>query len=311
MAGWTFSNEVGEMKTLLVGFDSAWSAKNRGGIVAALRNGDGTYQEFDDLEPKPVNFIEAIMRIQEWQAQSNPCSTLILIDQPTVVKNKSHCRPIEYAVSPSVGRRGGGMQPAHRGRVELFGDGAPIWNFLDVFRLAAMPFDPLAETQVMETYPVLTIMARGWKFKQPPEAPRIDLLRLPKYNPAGKFYSDDWNRLCAYLATEIEDFGLNNLGIWIRRCIGKDPKPSKSDQDCLDACLCLLAALHLIESKPCLLAGSPETGCIIVPYNEDLKDEIILNSLRKAKPRRNASGLRERLRAMRFEKLVAQYEDRA
>jgi len=50
--------------------------------------------------------------------------------------------------------------------------------------------------------------------------------------------------------------------------------PRKSDQDGLDACLCLLVALYLAEEKDCLMVGDQQTGYIVVPYSNGLRAEL-------------------------------------
>lgn len=111
--------------TLVVGFDSAWSGNNSGAIVGVLRQDDGFYSPLGT--PLKVNFDEATKQIKKWQ--DDPCitSTLILIDQPTIVPNMNGQRPVENIVGSPVGKRNGGVQPANKGKHEMFGNGAPIW----------------------------------------------------------------------------------------------------------------------------------------------------------------------------------------
>src|ERR1039458_9615847 len=56
------------------------------------------------------------------------------------VNNAMGQRPVENFVGSSVSLRYGGMQTASRSRVEMFGDDAPVWHFLDQF---GGPADPL------------------------------------------------------------------------------------------------------------------------------------------------------------------------
>ncbi len=50
------------------------------------------------------------------------------------------------------------------------------------------------------------------------------------------------------------DRGLTGIIQWIENA-GRLSEPRKEDQDRLDACLCLLAALYLAEGKKCLMSG--------------------------------------------------------
>ena len=58
--------------------------------------------------------------------------------------------------------------------------------------------------------------------------------------------------------------------------LGEKSRPQKPDQDGLDACICLLVALHLAEGKDCLMVGDLETGYIVVPDSADLRVELEL-----------------------------------
>lgn len=73
------------MTTLLVGFDSAWTPTHSGGLAGVLRAEDGTLQELGP--PGVANFEEAEVRIRKWRDEHKPSSTLVLLDQPTIVKN--------------------------------------------------------------------------------------------------------------------------------------------------------------------------------------------------------------------------------
>jgi predicted RNase H-like nuclease len=105
------------MGVLIVGFDSAWSTKNRGAVVAAILRTDGTVQE--EGLPRSANFEEAEIIIHDWEDKFRPDSTVILIDQPTIVRNRTGQRPAEHIVASPVGRRRGGVQPAINGPVNV------------------------------------------------------------------------------------------------------------------------------------------------------------------------------------------------
>jgi len=42
----------------------------------------------------------------------------------------------------------------------------------------------------------------------------------------------------------------------------------------LDACLCLLVALHMVEQKECLMVGDIHTGYVVVPHGAVLAEEL-------------------------------------
>lgn len=51
-------------------------------------------------------------------------------------------------------------------------------------------------------------------------------------------------------------------------------KPTKSDQDQLDAYTCLVSALHLAKGRDALFVGCCATGYIVVPDSEMLRNEL-------------------------------------
>lgn len=254
------------MTTLLVGFDSAWTPTNSGALVAVLRADDGTFQELGS--PQVVNYCQAECTILEWQAQHNPAATIVLLDQPTIVKNAGGQRPVENLVGSPVSLRYGGMQPANTTKKEMFGKDAPVWRFLTRFGGPADPLEPAAGTRVFETYPVLSMIALGWTLPDPRPAGR-----LPKYNPERRTFSNsDWRHVCRLACAAVSERGLPRLVRWL--AAAGSTAPRKSDQDSLDACLCLLTALYLAELKDCLMIGNVDTGYIVVPYGEGLRKEL-------------------------------------
>src|ERR1035441_5705020 len=166
------------MTTLLIGFDSAWTAHKSGAIVGVIHSDDAKLAEFGP--PQAVNFLQAGELITTWQAEFKPHSTLVLIDQPTIVPNATGQRPVEHIVSSAVSLRRGGMQPANTSRDGMFCASAPVWRFLSrCGGAAANPLVSVADTRVYETYPVLAMIAMGWLMEDSRPAGR-----LPKYNPA-------------------------------------------------------------------------------------------------------------------------------
>lgn len=256
------------MSTLLVGFDAAWSAKNQGALVGTFLTDDGRLVELGP--PQAASYPDAQFKILDWQTKHVPEVTIVMLDQPTIVKNANGQRPVENLVSSSVGRRRGGMQPANTAKVGVFGHGAPIWPFLSRFGGPADPLGPTRGTLVFETYPVLLMIALGWTLHDSRASGR-----LPKYNPAriATFSLSDWQYVCNEVTNEFRRRELLQIVDWLgaaSRCSA----PSKSEQDNLDACLCLLAALYLMEQRDCLLVGSLDSGYIVAPYGRGLSSEL-------------------------------------
>lgn len=257
------------MSVLLVGFDSAWTARNSGALVGATLDCDGRMRAIGP--PLVANFAQAEEAISGWQEKHYPVRTLILIDQPTIVRNERSQRPVENIVSSAISLRYGGMQPAYTGRQGMFDREAPIWRFLGRFAGAADLNAPRARSLVIETYPALTILARDWTL---PDDQRPNTGRLPKYNPVRPtFRKEHWVDLCRRLKGYFDHrWGLEAISQWIASA--GQIAPCKPDQDCLDACLCLLVAIELAEGRECLVVGNQDSGYIVVPANERLEDEL-------------------------------------
>lgn len=249
--------------TLFVGFDSAWSAANRGAVVAAVRDSAGRWSV--QLTPQAASFADATEKIAAVRSQAQPTHTVVFIDQPTIVPNTHGQRPVEHLVASAIARRRGGVQPAYRGRAELFGDGAPIWEFLQ--RHGGVADLPLAggSSAVVETYPALTLVALGWT-KAGPDGRQ----RLPKYNPLRRttFSDDDWEHVKSRVAAEYTRRDMHQIAEWIR-----DQAPRKAAQDGVDACICLLVAILGTEGD-LMTIGQRESGYIVVPYSAELYNEI-------------------------------------
>lgn len=256
------------MTMLLVGFDSAWTPTNSGSLVGVLRADDGSFRELGS--PLTVDYPKAEAQILKWQADYVPTATAIMLDQPTIVKNPAGQRPVENIVGSPVSLRSGGVQPANTSKDDMFGAGAPVWPFLRRFGGPTDPMNLAGTTWVLETYPVLAMIALGWTL--PDSRPRG---RLPKYNPTRKktFSISDWQHVCEKASTAFREHRLPRIVEWLDGA-AQSNKPSKSDQDGLDACICLLAALYLAEARECMMVGDWDTGYIVVPFGESLCEEL-------------------------------------
>jgi len=258
------------MSTLVVGFDAAWTAAKAGAIVGVIRKADRTFQELGP--PLLVNYPDATARVLDWQRTWSPDSTLVLLDQPTIVTNDTGQREVEHLVTSPIGRRLGGMQPANTSRTDMFGVTAPLWPFLTQFGGPANPLGTLTPTCVYETYPALAMIALGWTLPHHQRATG----RLPKYNPARRntFALADWQHVCQTVSDAFRQRGLTALA-GLTNDAAHNPTPRKSDQDRIDACICLLVGLHLADNKGCLMIGNCTNGYIIVPDDPILTKELI------------------------------------
>lgn len=266
------------MPTLLIGFDSAWTPTNSGSLVGIVRREDERYTELGP--PRIVDFKEAETLILRWQSELTPARTLILLDQPTIVGNVEGQRPVENIVGSAVSLRYGGMQPANTSRSEMFGTKAPIWPFLERFGGPADLLNPLGDTSVIETYPVLALIALRWLL---PDSRATG--RLPKYNPGRKstFSISDWRHVCRLAAEAFSLSRIPQTAEWLSKVADKD-LPRKSDQDGVDACLCLLVAVWMAEGNENLVVGDMDTGYIVAPHDGRLAQELRTRCLRTERP---------------------------
>lgn len=256
------------MNTLLVGFDSAWTATNSGALSGLVHRDDGTFLEIGT--PQIVDYPQAESRILRWQADFAPTTTVIMLDQPTIVNNATGQRPVENLAASPVSLRYGGVQPANTSKEDMFGTGAPIWPFLRRFGGPADPMNSVGTTWVFETYPVLAMIAFEWTLPDSRAAGR-----LPKYNPERRktFAIADWQHVCGRAEDAFKQRQLTQTAAWIAHA-GQNRSPRKNVQDGLDACLCLLVAIQFSEGKDCLMVGDTQTGYIIVPHHNGLRTEL-------------------------------------
>lgn len=262
------------MSRLLIGFDSAWTPNNLGAIVGLFHDDQG-YQVLGN--PQSINYPGAQDLICQWQNQYQPEQTIIMLDQPTIVPNATGKRPVERIVSSPVGRRKGGVQPANTGKASMFGLNAPVWQFVNHFGGPANIPHPVGGTRVIETYPVLALIAMGWTF--PDGIQQND--RLPKYNPARATFSiNDWMYVCNKAITALSGYGLNTLVNWLnanaQTITSLNSNGKKHLQDRLDAVLCLLVAIKYHEAdSSCLMVGNNQTGYMVAPYDAGLHNELV------------------------------------
>ena len=221
---------------VLIGFDSAWtdSLKNPGAIAAYVLEGG---QQVFFHEPRLATFGAALRFIEQVTVKAE--FVLIAIDQPTVVPNHDGCRPVDRVASSLVSRLGGGVQPARRGGrgAAIFGDSAPIWSFLANVNAMQSPLEARAAPSgryIMEVFPALAL---------PAIVPTIwERCRAAKYNPgASKFDPHDWPIVASGVADFANNLGMGSVAKWLEDQASR-VRPRKTDQDCLDAAICLIVA---------------------------------------------------------------------
>ena len=118
---------------------------------------------------------------------------------------------------------------------------------------------------------MLAIIALGWTLADE-ERPSG---QLPDYNPERRktFAISEWVHVCRTTSKRLAVEGTSELAAWAEIAATKT-KPTKSDQDQLDACICLTPALHLAKGRDALFVGCCATGYIVVPDSELLRNEL-------------------------------------
>jgi predicted RNase H-like nuclease len=264
---------------IFVGFDSAWtdSAKAPGAICSTIFDGE-RFIHFQ--RPVLADFQQALAYIGALQRSDLP--TLIALDQPTLVPNHVGMRPVEKVAASLISWIGGGVQPANRGKLAMFGPKAPIWHFLETLAATENPEDARASVRglhLMEVFPALALASLEARF--------FGRLMGPRYNPGRRktFQLEDWRAVVAAAQAEANRFGCEGLVAWLdeQRML---EKPMKADQDCLDSALCLLIAIRwrLGARSESVAIGDLETGYMVAPVSKDVVERLSREALKRGVP---------------------------
>lgn len=245
---------------IYIGFDSAWTdnPKAPGAICAVAFEGSAAVLFH---EPRLARFDEALAFIREVRSASG--TTLVALDQSTVVPNSAGMRPVERVAASLVSWLGGGVQPSNRKRLGMFCDSSPIWRFLSELGAVQDPERSRLAADglyLMEVFPALALASMGAGF--------FRRLGGPRYNPARKntFRVADWVCVAATAAQEARMLGCEQLAEWCANA-GRISRPRKADQDRLDSVLCVLIALRwrLRPREASVLLGDLAIGYIVSP----------------------------------------------
>ena len=243
----------------IVGFDSAWTDRAPGAICTITCHQG---EVFDFEFPRLVRFEEAAAVIEE--AASVADFTLVALDQPTLVPNLDSMRPAERVGGSIVNAIGGGVQPANRSRKDMFGDEAPIWQFLDWVGARENPSAARVAARglfLIEVFPALalpSIIPTIWSRK-----------RAAKYNPGRRGFSfDDWQLVAkglAHFAAQLDVPPITSAAEELARL----ERATKADQDILDALICLTIGWTWrynprIES---MVIGDNSSGYMVTPVS--------------------------------------------
>jgi len=264
----TGENHGGSRSVAFVGFDSAWADNPRApGAVCAASLGHGKRFRFDP--PRLVSFDQAVDFID--RVRDDSCVTIVAIDQPTIVPNCTSSRPVDRVTGSVVAWAGGGVQPANRSRVRMFGDGAPIWRFLSRLDCVQDPERARAAQSglfLIEVFPTLALLSIDSAF--------FGRLQRPRYNPSRRktFRIEDWRRVVNAVTAEARRLGWDELAGWCG--VMAVDRPRKPDQDLLDSTICLLVAIRWrLGLRPSsAMIGDLSTGYMVTPVSEAVRARL-------------------------------------
>jgi len=251
---------------IYIGFDSAWADNPKApGAICAVGIEAGCPVRFH--APRPVSFDQALRFIRD--VSSDNGTTLVALDQPTVVPNLTGMRPVERVAAALVSWLGGGVQPANRGKAGMFCDASPIWRFLTALGAVEDPErarEAADGLYLMEVFPALALASLGAGF--------FGRLSGPRYNPDRRktFRTVDWVRVSETAALQATALGCEELAGWCRD-IGRVAQPKKAHQDMLDSALCVLIALRwrLRPRGASLLLGDLTAGYMVLPASPEVR----------------------------------------
>ena len=251
-----------------VGFDSAWAGKAPGGIASATFSQDRLVHTH---LPEPAGFDHAAAIVEELASTHD--YVLVAIDQPTIVPNQTGSRPVDRVAASLVSRLRGGVQPANQGKtksgrtmpskVRMFGPEAPIWQFLR--RIDAVQNPPQSRSaasgrHAIEVFPALALPAL--------EPAILQRKRAARYNPANRrrFSLSDWRLVARAASRHAAALRLAAISDWARN-LPELQKPTKTDQDCLDAAICLIVALQWRRAprNQVTVIGDTQSGYMVSP----------------------------------------------
>jgi predicted RNase H-like nuclease len=237
----------------------------RGGICSIAFDGE----HFNDFRaPELVGFDRALSFIESVRRDNT--ATIIALDQPTIVPNQTGMRPVERVADNLMRWLGGGVIPANRDN-KMFGDGAPIWRFLQ--RLNAIEGPELARTDqielyLIEVYPALALPSLDERF--------FGFRKRPCYNPdRPKFRIEDWKAVVAAALRQANRCKCQSLVDCLDE-IAALPSPKKADQDRLDSIICLLIAVRwrLGSRQESVVIGDLKNGYMVAPVSAAVRERL-------------------------------------
>jgi hypothetical protein len=164
----------------------------------------------------------------------------------------------------------------------MFCDASPIWTFLEALEATEDPEQARTAIEgqyIIEVFPALALASLA-----PACCGRLKQLR---YNPGRKkaFRHADWVAVANAAGMEARALGCDELARWCTSVAG-NAQPKKSDQDQLDAAICLLTALRwrLRPRRESLMLGDVASGYMILPASPDVRERLTVAARKLSVP---------------------------
>jgi predicted RNase H-like nuclease len=243
-----------QMQAIFTGFDSAWSANNKGAIANLVLLEDGSLQVAGELAP--VLWERAIDRARQ---HFDVDLHVWAIDQPLCVPNETGCRPVDADLGRALMANFGCAAHAANRQNFCFAENAPIWTFLRTLEANAFLHSPMQVPEAkcgryyFECYPHPALLGL------------FDLDHILKYK-AAKGRTDEWQRLIGLLRSLIDaELPIRN----IKAYVPDDLLQNKSNEDRLDALISAYVAAYWwrFGAGRSTLIGDPSTGYIVTPHS--------------------------------------------
>lgn len=116
-----------------IGFDLAWSARNRSGACALVEDGSGA------VRVAALAHLSTLFELEQFVLRHAAARCVVGVDAPLVVPNEHGSRACDRLLTSTFGRQGGGAYPANRRLLSK--DGAPPRGEELLARLARLGFE--------------------------------------------------------------------------------------------------------------------------------------------------------------------------
>jgi predicted RNase H-like nuclease len=237
-----------------IGFDLAWSARNRSGACALLEDGA------DGVRVAALAHLATLGELEQFALRHAAPSCVVGVDAPLVVANEEGSRACDRLLTAVFGRQGGGAYPANRRLLSK--DGAPPRGEELLQRLARRGF---------ESPPRLDSRAARQVHEVHPHGAWLRLFRLERRLG----YKEKTRDLALHLAERARALELlgnlrePRLAAWERvrpllEAEGRPAKERKRREDLLDAIVCALVAWWRSRGL-CEALGDEQGGFALAP----------------------------------------------